>query len=196
MVQNINLYNLTVSGDKFNFTVAHMLKLGVVLLVVLSLFSVYLTGAYFFSKYQVMQLKKKQAEILQNIEQSISTMPSKEEQEGLAKKIAGLEEIKKDKQKIFVTLSGLQYGEKKNFSTYLEALSTNVVSNVWFTVLKITANGKFITLTGKTTDSNNISKLMKRISGSGAFGGKTFDTFSLTTDEAEPRVMNFIMKSE
>ena len=195
MIQQINLYQVKEQPEYIILSCAHMLQASVVFFVILLLVS----GYMFFSQYAVqaelMKLKKQQQSLNTGLAKAQRQVFTEEDKKKITQEFQALEKARSTKEKIYFTLKQFQYNEKQGFAECLSTLAKYNMPELWLTAIKITANGNFITLEGKTTDGKYITELIQKLGHEPVFKDRTFETFRLYEDENK-KLMRFTIGTE
>lgn len=195
MNQQINLYQIEELPEPVILTFMHMLQSTVIFIFILLL----VTGYKFISCYhyqtEFSSLKDRKNSLSVELEKAQSSIPVKEEKEKLIQQISMLETAAIQMKKMQATLNQLQYNDTKGFSKYLVALAKYNVAELWLTSFKLSSGGAVIKLGGKTTNAENVPKLLQKLGRDPAFEGKTFEVFKIYTEDKE-KLIKFTIGKE
>lgn len=78
-------------------------------------------------------------------------------------------------------VDGNQFGSGQGFSTYLVALSSLAVDNIWLDQIRLAED--FVHIRGSALDASEISPYFARFSDEAVFRGNHFDLFEVQRDE-------------
>ena len=185
MMQQINLYQVDQAPEPVSFTYLQLVQATLCLLLVLSLLSIGYVINCLYTKQQANILAEQQLRLTAEVAHLKAALPQKEEQDQLILQIKNLEQMAARLQNMQHTLNNLQATEKNGFAAYLAALANHKVAELWLTEIKVSAAAQTIYLAGKTTNAENIPKLLQQLSLDPSFAGKTFATFKLHSEPKE-----------
>jgi hypothetical protein len=195
MKQQINLYQVEKQQQWFmTFTFQHMIWLLAAFLGTLLIETLVASIQHILVKRELTQLEKKQtgkSAALQNI---IGQVPEERTREQLVNEIKKYETEKQEKQEILNLLSEkIDHG--KFFSGYLDALSKETISGLWFTKVRFTENGDAVVLEGKSMKPEYVPNLIGGLSKDPAFDGKVFQVFKAALDDKTQQI-DFVLQTK
>lgn len=194
-MQQVNLYQIEEPPEPVVLTFINMIKVAIGFFIVLIFISIFKFVSYYNTQIEFNSLKDKKHALNVELEKAKGQIPAKDEKEKLAQQIEELEVTATHMKKMQLILNQLQAGEAHGFSAYLEALAKYNVPELWLTAIKISSGGTLIHLEGKTTNAENVPKLLQKLGVDAAFTGKTFATFKLSTEEKE-KLISFTVGSD
>lgn len=130
-------------------------------------------------------LENQEQMLNKNLETASSQISSNEDKEKLTVKLEQAKSETNTMQQMVLTLQQMNVSETKGFSEFMNALSSYAVPGLWFTNFSFAQGGAVITLSGETTDSENLPNLIKSLGDADVFSGKKFSTFKVFRDESE-----------
>lgn len=193
--QNINLYQRDLEPPKIFLSFLHMVELAGLFFIVLMLATAYMFYDFVRKQEELELLAKQEALLKKNLNQEQSQVPTEADRERLIKEVRALEKDRETRQKMYSTLSSLQYGTSEGFSAHLGALAKQTLPGISLSKFRLSAGGSHVSLEGQALKGRLIPELIHKLGEEQAFDGTTFEIFRLVTDP-KLAVVNFVLESE
>jgi Tfp pilus assembly protein PilN len=172
-----------------------MLQISLLFAVLLILVSIAIMYAQYSKNIYLQNLAQKQIKLNKNLDIQKGKMSSDQERASLTQEIAKLEELHSIREKMFVVLNKIQYQVQPGFSGCFNALMQYTIDGIWFTTIQFKDGGDVIMLEGKTTEAENLPKLLQNLGKATVFNGKKFDVLDVYVNEKDKDLFTFVVKT-
>ena len=187
--QQINLYQARFQEKKLLLSAKQFGGLLIILLLGIGMWSSLLQIELDHARQQNRTIKGSQEKITEELNAANAEMSRLLADNRTEQKIAGLSGEIRARKKVLNFVDANQFGSGQGFSSYLEALSSLHVSNLWLDEILIGED--FLRLRGSALNADLIPEYFNRFSAESTFQGNRFHIFQLERNEASGWKIDF-----
>jgi len=191
MMQQVNLYQPIFRKQKRLFSAVALLQVSLVVLAGLFLITLYSYWQRASLEDNLKQLKVRQTDMTARVETLNKQYPQSIKSKQLERKVEQVEAEIVGKRAALAKLRELNLGKGGGFSTYLEGLARQRITDLWLTSIIISQGGGDLLLQGSALDPAIVPRFLQRLSSETVFNGKQFRSLRMSRPEKEPWHVDF-----